>query len=176
MIVQTAPAVRVALGEEFGMEMGTIVKGKMVAALRRLGFDKVYDTDFAADLTIMEEGTELLSRLKNNGKLPLITSCSPGWIKYCEHNYPEFLDNLSTCKSPHQMMGALLKSYFAEKNGLDPSKLFVVSIMPCTAKKFEAQRPELSATGYPDVDVVLTTRELARMIKGSWNGFRTTSR
>jgi len=165
VIVQTAPAVRVALGEEFGMEMGTIVKGKMVAALRRLGFDKVYDTDFAADLTIMEEGTELLSRLKNNGKLPLITSCSPGWIKYCEHNYPEFLDNLSTCKSPHQMMGALLKSYFAEKNGLDPSKVFVVSIMPCTAKKFEAQRPELSATGYPDVDVVLTTRELARMIK-----------
>ncbi len=165
VLVQTAPAVRVALGEEFGMEMGTIVKGKMVAALRRLGFDKVFDTDFAADLTIMEEGTELLSRLKDGGKLPLITSCSPGWIKYCEHYYPEFLDNLSTCKSPHQMLGALLKSYFAEKNNIDPSKVFVVSIMPCTAKKFEAQRPELSATGYPDVDVVLTTRELARMIK-----------
>ena len=165
VLVQTAPAVRVALGEEFGMEMGTIVKGKMVAALRRLGFDKVYDTDFAADLTIMEEGTELLDRIENGGKLPLITSCSPGWIKYCEHYYPEFLDNLSTCKSPHEMMGALLKSYFAEKNNMDPSKIFVVSIMPCTAKKFEAQRPELSAAGYPDVDVVLTTRELARMIK-----------
>jgi NADP-reducing hydrogenase subunit HndD len=165
VLVQTAPAVRVALGEEFGMEMGTIVKGKMVAALRRLGFDKVFDTDFAADLTIMEEGTELLGRIKDGGKLPLITSCSPGWIKYCEHYYPEFLDNLSTCKSPHEMMGALLKSYYAQQNGLDPAKVFVVSIMPCTAKKFEAGRPELSATGYPDVDVVLTTRELARMIK-----------
>src|SRR5690554_4977887 len=137
----------------------------MVAALRRLGFDRVFDTDFAADLTIMEEGTELLNRLNNGGKLPLITSCSPGWIKYCEHNYPEFLDNLSTCKSPHQMMGAVVKSYYAEKNNIDPSNIFVVSIMPCTAKKFEAARPELSATGYPDVDVVLTTRELAKMIK-----------
>ena len=165
VVVQTAPAVRVALGEEFGMPIGTRVTGKMVAALRRLGFDKVFDTDFAADLTIMEEGTELLDRLKNNGKLPLITSCSPGWIKYCEHNYPEFLDNLSTCKSPHQMMGAVVKSYYAEKNNIDPSNIFVVSIMPCTAKKFEAARPELSATGYPDVDVVLTTRELAKMIK-----------
>jgi len=165
VVVQTAPAVRVALGEEFGMEMGTRVTGKMVAALKRLGFDRVFDTDFAADLTIMEEGTELLGRIKDGGKLPLITSCSPGWIKYCEHNYPEFLDNLSTCKSPHEMLGAVIKSYYAEKNNLDPSKIFVVSIMPCTAKKFEAQRPELSATGYPDVDVVLTTRELARMIK-----------
>jgi NADP-reducing hydrogenase subunit HndD len=165
VVVQTAPAVRVALGEEFGMPIGTRVTGKMVAALRRLGFDKVFDTDFAADLTIMEEGTELLDRLKNNGKLPLITSCSPGWIKYCEHNYPDFLDNLSTCKSPHQMMGAVVKSYYAEKNNIDPSNIFVVSIMPCTAKKFEAARPELSATGYPDVDVVLTTRELAKMIK-----------
>lgn len=165
VVVQTAPAVRVALGEEFGMEMGTRVTGKMAAALRRLGFDKVFDTDFTADLTIMEEGTELLGRIKNGGKLPLITSCSPGWIKFCEQFYPDFLDNLSTCKSPHEMMGALLKSYYAEKNGLDPAKVFVVSIMPCTAKKFEAQRPELSATGFPDVDVVLTTRELARMIK-----------
>ncbi len=165
VVVQTAPAVRVALGEEFGMPIGTNVKGKMVAALRRLGFDKVFDTDFAADLTIMEEGTELLNRLNNGGKLPLITSCSPGWIKYCEHNYPEFLDNLSTCKSPHEMMGAVLKTYYAEKEGIDPSKVFVVSIMPCTAKKFEAARPELSTSGYPDVDVVLTTRELGRMIK-----------
>ena len=165
VVVQTAPAVRVALGEEFGMEMGTRVTGKMVAALRRLGFDRVFDTDFAADLTIMEEGTELLGRIKNGGKLPMITSCSPGWIKYCEHYYPEFLDNLSSCKSPHEMMGAVVKTYYAEKNNWDPSKIFVVSIMPCTAKKFEAQRPELSASGYPDVDVVLTTRELAKMIK-----------
>lgn len=165
VVVQTAPAVRVALGEEFGMEMGTRVTGKMVAALRRLGFDRVFDTDFGADLTIMEEGTELLDRIKNGGKLPMITSCSPGWIKYCEHNYPDFLDNLSTCKSPHQMLGAILKSYYAEKNNLDPSKVYVVSVMPCTAKKFEVQRPELAATGYPDVDAVLTTRELARMIR-----------
>ncbi len=165
VVVQTAPAVRVALGEEFGMPIGTRVTGKMVAALRRLGFDRVFDTDFAADLTIMEEGTELLNRLQSGGKLPLITSCSPGWIKYCEHNYPEFLDNLSTCKSPHEMMGAVVKSYYAEKNNIDPANIFVVSIMPCTAKKFEAARPELSSTGHPDVDVVLTTRELARMIK-----------
>lgn len=165
VVVQTAPAVRVALGEEFGMEMGTRVTGKMVAALRRLGFDRVFDTVFGADLTIMEEGTELLDRIKNGGKLPMITSCSPGWIKYCEHNYPDFLDNLSTCKSPHQMLGATLKSYYAEKNNLDPSKVYVVSVMPCTAKKFEVQRPELAATGYPDVDAVLTTRELARMIR-----------
>jgi NADP-reducing hydrogenase subunit HndD len=147
------------------MPIGTRVTGKMVAALRRLGFDRIFDTDFAADLTIMEEGTELLGRLKNGGKLPMITSCSPGWIKYCEHNYPEFLDNLSTCKSPHEMMGAVVKSYYAEKNNIDAGNIFVVSVMPCTAKKFEAARPELSATGYPDVDVVLTTRELAKMIK-----------
>jgi len=165
VIAQTAPAVRVALGEEFGMPIGTRVTSNMIAALRRLGFNKVFDTDTAADLTIMEEGTELINRIKNGGKLPLITSCSPGWIKFCEHNYPEFLDNLSSCKSPHQMFGAVLKSYYAEKMGIDPSKIFVVSIMPCTAKKFEAQRPEMSATGYPDVDVVLTTRELARMIR-----------
>ncbi|MDQ2085471.1 NADH-dependent [FeFe] hydrogenase, group A6 [Herbivorax sp. ANBcel31] len=165
VVVQTAPAVRVALGEEFGLPIGSRVTTNMVASLRRLGFDKVFDTDTAADLTIMEEGTELIDRIKNGGKLPLITSCSPGWIKFCEHNYPEFLDNLSSCKSPHEMFGAVLKTYYAEKMGVNPSKVFVVSIMPCTAKKFEAQRPELSSNGYTDVDVVLTTRELAKMIK-----------
>lgn len=165
VVVQTAPAVRVAIGEEFGMPIGSRATSNMVAALRRLGFSKVFDTDTAADLTIMEEGTELLNRIKNGGKLPLITSCSPGWIKFCEHNYPEFLDNLSSCKSPHEMFGAVLKSYYAEKEGIDPSKIFVVSVMPCTAKKFEAKRPEMNSTGYPDVDVVITTRELARMIK-----------
>ncbi len=165
VVVQTAPAVRVALGEEFGMPIGSRVTSNMIASLRRLGFKKVFDTDTAADLTIMEEVTELVNRIKNGGKLPVITSCSPGWIKFCEHNYPEFLDNLSSCKSPHEMFGAVLKSYYAEKMGIDPAKIFVVSIMPCTAKKFEAKRPELSSTGYPDVDVVLTTRELARMIR-----------
>jgi len=165
VVVQTAPAVRVALGEEFGMPVGARVTSNMIASLRRLGFSKVFDTDTAADLTIMEEGYELIDRIKNGGKLPLITSCSPGWIKFCEHNYPEFLENLSSCKSPHQMFGAVLKSYYAEKMGIDPAKVFVVSIMPCTAKKFEAKRPELSSTGYADVDVVLTTRELARMIR-----------
>ncbi len=165
VVVQTAPAVRVALGEEFGMPIGTRCTSNMIASLRRLGFKKVFDTNTAADLTIMEEVTELVNRIKNGGKLPVITSCSPGWIKFCEHNYPEFLDNLSSCKSPHEMFGAVLKSYYAEKEGIDPVKVFVVSIMPCTAKKFEAKRPELSATGYPDVDVVLTTRELARMIR-----------
>ncbi len=165
VVVQTAPAVRVALGEEFGMPIGTRCTSNMIASLRRLGFKKVFDTNTAADLTIMEEVTELVNRIKNGGKLPVITSCSPGWIKFCEHNYPEFLDNLSSCKSPHEMFGAVLKSYYAEKEGIDPAKVFVVSIMPCTAKKFEAKRPELSATGYPDVDVVLTTRELARMIR-----------
>ncbi|WP_066505152.1 NADH-dependent [FeFe] hydrogenase, group A6 [Abyssisolibacter fermentans] len=165
VVVQTAPAVRAALGEEFGLPMGTRVTGRMAAALRRLGFDKVFDTDFAADLTIMEEGTELLNRIQNGGKLPMITSCSPGWIKYCEHYYPDFLDNLSTCKSPHEMMGAVVKSYYAEKNNIDPSKIYVVSVMPCTAKKFEARREELSHNGNSDVDAVLTTRELAKMIK-----------
>lgn len=165
VVVQTAPAVRVAIGEEFGMPIGSRATSNMIASLRRLGFKKVFDTDTAADLTIMEEGTELLERIRNGGKLPMITSCSPGWIKFCEHFYPEFLDNLSTCKSPHEMFGAVLKSYYAEKMGIDPAKIFVVSIMPCTAKKFEAQRPEMAATGYPDVDVVLTTRELARMIR-----------
>ncbi len=165
VVVQTAPAVRAALGEEFGLPIGTPVTGKMAAALKALGFDKVFDTDFAADLTIMEEGTELLDRIKNGGKLPLITSCSPGWVKFCEHNFPDFLDNLSSAKSPHEMYGAILKSYYAEKAGIDPKDIFVVSVMPCTAKKFEAQREELSGTGYPDVDAVLTTRELAKMIK-----------
>lgn len=165
VVVQTAPAVRAALGEEFGLPMGTRVTGKMAAALRSLGFDKVFDTDFAADLTIMEEGYELLGRVKNGGKLPLITSCSPGWIKFCEHNFPEFLDNLSSCKSPQEMMGAVIKSYYAEKNNIDPKDIVVVSVMPCTAKKFEASREELAATGHQDVDYVLTTRELAKMIK-----------
>jgi NADP-reducing hydrogenase subunit HndD len=165
VVVQTAPAVRAALGEEFGYSVGTSVTGKMVAALKRLGFDKVFDTDFTADLTILEEGNELLDRVKNDGKLPLITSCSPGWVKFCEHNYPEFLDNLSTAKSPQQMFGALAKTYYAQKIGVDPAKIFSVSIMPCTAKKFERQRPELRDSGFADVDAVLTTRELAKMIK-----------
>ncbi|HHZ16426.1 MAG TPA: NADH-dependent [FeFe] hydrogenase, group A6 [Peptococcaceae bacterium] len=165
VVVQTAPAVRAALGEEFGYPIGTSVTGKMVAALRRLGFDKVFDTDFTADLTILEEGNELLERVKNGGKLPLITSCSPGWVKFCEHNYPEFLDNLSTAKSPQQMFGALAKTYYAKKCGVDPEKIFSVSIMPCTAKKFERQRPEMKDSGFADVDAVLTTRELAKMIK-----------
>jgi NADP-reducing hydrogenase subunit HndD len=165
VVVQPAPAVRAALGEEFGMEIGTSVTGKLVSALRRLGFAKVFDTDFAADLTIMEEATELLGRLGSGGVLPMITSCSPGWIKYCEHYYPDFIPNLSTCKSPHEMMGAVVKTYYAKKAGIDAGDIAVVSVMPCTAKKFEADRPELSAAGYPDVDAVITTRELARMIK-----------
>ena len=165
VVVQPAPAVRAALGEEFGLPMGTSVTGKMAAALRRLGFDKVFDTDFAADLTIMEEASELVDRVKNGGVLPMITSCSPGWVKYCEHYYPEFIPNLSSCKSPHEMEGAMVKSYYAERTGIDPKDIVVVSVMPCTAKKFEAQRPELGNAGLQDVDVVITTRELARMIK-----------
>lgn len=165
VVVQTAPAVRVGLGEEFGMPVGINVEGKMITALKRLGFDKVFDTDFSADLTILEEGTELLNRIKNGGKLPLITSCSPGWIKFCEHNYHEFLDNLSSCKSPQQMFGAVAKSYYAQKAGVDPKNIFVVSIMPCTAKKYECNREEMAVDGLKDVDVVLTTRELAKMIK-----------
>nr|WP_122013287.1 NADH-dependent [FeFe] hydrogenase, group A6 [Maliibacterium massiliense] len=165
VVVQPAPAVRAALGEEFGMPIGTRVTGKMAAAARRLGFDKVFDTDFGADLTIMEEGYEFISRVKNGGKLPMITSCSPGWIKFCEHYYPDFLENLSSCKSPHQMLGAIVKSYYARENGIDPRKIFVVSVMPCTAKKFEARRPEMGHDGLADVDAVLTTREFARMIK-----------
>lgn len=164
VIVQTAPAVRVALGEDFEMPIGAPVTGKMVTALRMLGFDKVFDTDTGADLTVMEEGAELIDRIRGGGKLPLITSCSPGWIKFCEHNFPDMLENLSTCKSPHQMFGAVLKSYYAQKEGIDPDKIFVVSVMPCTAKKFEAARPEMETDGRRDVDVVLTTRELAKMI------------
>lgn len=165
VVVQTAPAVRSALGEEFGHPIGTRVTGKMVAALKRLGFDKVFDTNYAADLTIMEEGHELLHRIQEGGVLPLITSCSPGWVRYCEFNYPEFLPNLSSCKSPHQMMGAVVKSYYAEKHNIDPKKIFVVSVMPCTSKKSESARPEMAVKGMKDVDAVLTTRELAKMIK-----------
>ena len=166
VVVQPAPAVRASIGEEFGLPMGVAQTGKLAASLRRLGFDKVFDTDFAADLTIMEEGTELLERLADeNAALPMITSCSPGWIKYCETFYPEFIPNLSSCKSPHEMMGAVIKSYYAEKNNIDPKNIYVVSVMPCTAKKFEADRPELGNEGLQDVDAVLTVRELARMIK-----------
>ena len=165
VLVQTAPAVRAAIGEEFGMPIGQAATRQMVGALLRMGFDKVFDTDTSADLTIMEEGTELLQRMQNSGTLPLITSCSPGWIKYCEHYYPDLLPNLSTCKSPHEMFGAVLKTYYAEQAGIDPAKIVNVSIMPCTAKKFECQRPELSENGMQDVDYVLTTRELARMIR-----------
>ncbi len=165
VIVQPAPAVRAALGEEFGMPIGTLVTGKMAAALRRLGFDKVFDTDFGADLTIMEEATELVGRVKEGGVLPMITSCSPGWIKFCETYYPEFIPNLSSCKSPHEMEGAVIKSYYAEKAGIDPKNIVVVSVMPCTAKKFECKRPELGHDGMSDVDIVITTRELARMIR-----------
>lgn len=165
VVVQSAPAVRAALGEEFGLPIGTSVTGKLAASLRRLGFDKVFDTDFAADLTIMEEATELVGRVKEGGVLPMITSCSPGWIKFCETYYPEFIPNLSSCKSPHEMEGAVIKSYYAEKAGIDPTSIVVVSVMPCTAKKYEAARPELGHDGLADVDVVITTRELARMIK-----------
>ena len=165
VVVQTAPAVRAAIGEEFGDKIGTLGTGKMVAALRRLGFKKVFDTNFGADLTIMEEATELLDRITNGGTLPLITSCSPGWINYCEYNYSDLLSHLSSCKSPHEMFGAILKSYYAESKGIDPKDMFVVSIMPCTAKKYEAQRPELENNGLRDVDAVLTTRELGRLIK-----------
>ncbi len=168
VVVQEAPAVRAALGEEFGLPMGTPVTGKMYTALRMLGFDKVFDTNFGADLTIMEEGTELLHRIKEGGKLPMITSCSPGWIRYIEHYYPDLLEHLSTCKSPQQMTGAVLKSYYPEIEGLDPKKVFVVSVMPCTSKKFEAAREEmLNGHGTRDVDAVLTTRELAKMIRES---------
>lgn len=180
VVVQTAPAVRIALGEDLGMEAGTRVTGKMVTALKRLGFDSVLDTDFTADLTIMEEGTELLTRLKNKlvdgdkeTALPMTTSCSPGWIKFIEHKFPQFLPNVSTCKSPQQMFGALAKTYYAQKRNLDPAKIVSVSIMPCTAKKYEANRPEMRDSGHKDVDFVLTTRELARMIKQAGIDFKT---
>ncbi|MDD5746941.1 MAG: NADH-dependent [FeFe] hydrogenase, group A6, partial [Candidatus Omnitrophica bacterium] len=165
VIVQIAPAVRVAVGEGFGNAPGRDMTGETVTALRMLGFNVVFDTQFSADLTIMEEGHELIHRIKNKGVLPLITSCSPGWVKFCEAFHPEFLDNVSTCKSPQQMMGALIKTYYAKIAGIDPAKICSVSIMPCTAKKFEAARPEMNASGYRDVDVVLTTRELIKMIK-----------
>ena len=165
VFVQTAPSVRAALGEEFGLPIGTNVEGKMAAALRRLGFEKVFDTDFAADLTIMEEAHEFLDRVKNGGVLPLITSCSPGWVKYCEHYFPDMTENLSSCKSPQQMFGAMLKTYYAEKAGIDPKDIVSVSIMPCTAKKFEIGRDDQDAAGVADVDISLTTRELARMIR-----------
>ena len=166
VIVQTAPAVRVGLGEEFGYEMGTVVTGKLVAALRALGFDKVFDTNFSADLTIMEEATEFLGRYTKKENLPLITSCSPGWIKFCETYYPEFIPNLSSCKSPQGMFGAVAKTYYAEKMGIDPKDIYVVSVMPCTAKKFEAERLDHTAVeDLADIDAVITVRELARMIK-----------
>jgi len=177
VVVQVAPAIRAAIGEEFDMEPGTLVTGKLASALRELGFDDVFDTNFAADLTIMEEGTELLNRIKNaftggEATLPMITSCSPGWIKYVEHFFPKELDHLSTCKSPHTMLGALAKSYYADKIKVDPKDMYVVSIMPCTAKKYEIVRPEMQNNGVPNVDAVLTTRELARMIKEAGIDFR----
>ena len=178
VVIQTAPAIRAALGEEFGYEPGTLVTGKMVTALKDMGFDDVFDTNFAADLTIIEEGNEFLSRVKSaftggDAVLPMITSCSPGWIKFVEHTYPDELEHISTCKSPHMMMGALVKSYYAEKLGINPKDIFVVSVMPCTAKKFEITRPEMTNNGYPNVDAVLTTRELARMIKDAGIDFKT---
>ncbi|MBR5739502.1 MAG: [Lachnospiraceae bacterium] len=165
VVVQTAPAIRATLGECFGMPIGTNVEGKMAAALRRLGFYRVFDTDFAADLTIVEEANELIERVTKGGTLPMITSCSPGWIKFCEFYYPDLIPHLSTCKSPHEMLGAVIKTYWAEKNGIDPKYIVVVSIMPCTAKKFEIGRADESASGYPDVDIALTTRELGRMVE-----------
>lgn len=172
VIVQTAPSVRVAIGEELGMEPGSIVTGKMVAALRHLGFDKVFDTDFSADLTIMEEGYEFLDRLQNGGLLPMITSCSPGWVNMIELKYPELLNHLSTAKSPQQMFGAIAKTYYPEKAGIDPAKIVSVSVMPCTAKKAEAARPEMCDSGYRDVDIVITTRELGRMIREAGIDFK----
>ncbi len=172
VVVHTAPSIRVTLGECFGMHIGTNVQGKMVAALRRLGFDRVFDTDFGADLTIVEEANEFLGRVQNGGVLPMITSCSPGWIKYCEHYYPDMLDHLSTCKSPQQMSGAIIKTWYADKMGIDPKDIVVVGIMPCTAKKFETKRKDQAASGYPDVDYSLTTRELGRMIDSAGIFFR----
>ncbi|MGC4019106.1 MAG: NADH-dependent [FeFe] hydrogenase, group A6 [Muricomes sp.] len=175
VIVQPAPSVRAALGEEFGYPMGTDVEGKMTAALRRIGFDKVFDTNFSADLTILEEAHEFLGRVQNGGVLPLITSCSPGWIKYCEHYYPDQLAHLSSCKSPQQMFGAVAKTYYAEKMGIDPKDIVCVSVMPCTAKKFEIDREDQNAAGVPDVDISITTRELARLIRKLGIDFRSLS-
>ena len=172
VVVQTAPAVRAAIGEEFGYEMGSRLTGKMVAAIKRLGVDKVFDTNFAADLTIMEEGYELLDRIQNNKTLPMFTSCSPGWVRILEQYYPEFIPNLSSCKSPHQMFGAILKSYYAEKQNIDPKNIYVVSIMPCSCKKSEMDRNEMEVAGLRDVDAVLTTREVAKMIRESGIDFK----
>ena len=172
VIVQTAPAIRATIGEMFDYPIGTNVEGKMVSALRRLGFDKIFDTNFGADATIMEEANEFIERLQNGGTLPMITSCSPGWVKFCEHNYPEMIPNLSSCKSPMQMLGAIIKTWYAEQNNIDPKDIFVVGVMPCTAKKFEIGRPDQSASGYPDVDAVLTTRELGHMISRAGIDFR----
>ncbi len=165
VVVQAAPAVRASLGEAFGYPIGTNVEGKMIAAMRRLGFDKVFDTNFSADLTIMEESAEFIDRVQNGGVLPMITSCSPGWIRYCENYFPEFIPNLSSCKSPQQMFGAVVKTYYAQKLGKNPEDIFSVSIMPCTAKKYEIGRDDQSAAGIPDLDATITTRELARLIK-----------
>ncbi len=165
VVVQVAPSIRVTAGEAFGMPIGTNVEGKIVTSLKMLGFDRVFDTDFSADLTILEEANELIERVQNGGTLPMITSCSPGWIKFCEYNFPDMIPHLSTCKSPQQMFGALVKTYYAEKNGLDPKDIVSVSIMPCTAKKFEIGRPDQSEDSYPDVDISITTREFARMVK-----------
>lgn len=165
VVVQPAPSVRAALGEEFGYPMGTDVEGKMAAALRRIGFDKVFDTDYSADLTIVEEANEFVDRVKNGGVLPMMTSCSPGWVKYCEHYFPDLLDHLSSCKSPQQMFGAVTKTYYAKKAGIDPKDIVCVSVMPCTAKKFEIGRDDQDAAGVPDVDISITTRELARLIR-----------
>ena len=172
VVVHTAPAIRATLGECFDMPIGTNVKGKMVSALKMLGFDKVFDTDFGADLTIMEEANEFIERVQNGGTLPMITSCSPGWIKFCEYYYPEFIPNLSSCKSPQQMTGAIIKTYYAQKENIDPENIVVVSIMPCTAKKFEVKRDDQDAAGVPDVDIALTTRELARMTKSAQIEFK----
>ena len=172
VVVQPAPSVRAALGEEFGYPMGTDVEGKMAAALRRIGFDKVFDTDYSADLTIMEEAHEFIERVQNGGVLPMMTSCSPGWVKYCEHYFPDLLDHLSSCKSPQQMFGAVTKTYYAEKMGLDPKDIVCVSVMPCTAKKFEVGRDDQDAAGVPDVDISITTRELARLIRKVGIDFR----
>lgn len=165
VVVQVAPSISVTIGEEFGFPVGVDVSGKLASALKRLGFTKVFDTCYSADLTIMEEANELVERIKNKGVLPMITSCSPGWVKFMEHNLPEFMPNVSSCKSPQQMAGVVFKTYYAKKAGIDPSKIFTVSIMPCVAKKFEAARPEMNSSGYQDVDAVLTTREITRMIK-----------
>ena len=172
VVVQTAPAVRVALGEEFGMEPGTIVTGKMVSALRKMGFDRIFDTDFGADLTIIEEASEFVHRLQHGGRLPILTSCCPAWVKFFEHQFQDLLDIPSTCKSPHEMFGAIAKTYYAQKFNIDPKKMVVVSIMPCLAKKYESARPELTGEGMSDVDYVLTTRELGMVIRESGFNFR----